>query len=135
MNTLLETNLFQREHFILNFTPLRPVIKEKYLDVPVLTGGVGKIHDISVDCGLKYFIHMEEYASYKRYEGRDNRPDRNNIIETLMKRYDSTIILILGILRKRSRRCNFQHPSCIDASWLNILGGYPQSKIDIIFRP
>ena len=96
MNTLLETNLFKREHFILNFTPLRPVIKQKYLDVPVLTGGVGKIHDISVDCGLKYFIHMEEYASYMQYKGRDDRPSRNLVLETLMKRYKDIFILILS---------------------------------------
>jgi len=53
---------FFGHEILLNFTPLRPVMKE-YHDRLVIVAGVGTIDAIATDCGLKKYITIEEYSA------------------------------------------------------------------------
>ena len=53
-----------KSHFLLNFSPLRPIMKN-LVNQTVLVGGSGNILDIVKDCGLNKYIMVDEYCSLK----------------------------------------------------------------------
>ena len=64
-------------------------MENNFAHKPVLCNGTLDIAGISIDCGLKYFITIEEYAVYKEtpyLEFRKERKHRNEVFDTLSKR-------------------------------------------------
>jgi HAD superfamily hydrolase (TIGR01456 family) len=56
------TKKLNKENVVVNFSPLRPILKE-YGHKTVMISGVGNIKMIAEDCGLKNFITCDEYCA------------------------------------------------------------------------
>ena len=57
---------WQEKNIVLNFSPLRSILKD-YKDRIVLVTGVGNVHLIASDCGLQKFITVDEYCALFPY--------------------------------------------------------------------
>lgn len=60
MNLDKESNKLSKEQFILNFTPLRPII-QSYKNKSVLLVGKGNIGEIMEDCGVFHYLNTKEF--------------------------------------------------------------------------
>jgi len=56
----------QKDNLILNYTPLRPIMKQ-YTDKLVLINGYNNVKLIAEDCGLTKYITIEEFFIHNNF--------------------------------------------------------------------
>jgi len=82
----------EKKNLVMNFSPLRPVMKT-YADKTVLIIGVDKIEEVALDCGLTRYVTSEEYCAIFPYLvplSRRNWDDRWEAIDRVKKRLNIT---------------------------------------------
>ena len=89
---LTSHQMLDRKNLVLNFSPLRPIMKE-YANKVVMITGVGGVKEVAADCGLRKYITCEEYCAIFPYlvpiSGR-NWDDRWTVIDQIKRRFDIT---------------------------------------------